>query len=461
MNDLQLFAGDMPVFSAEVLEYAKSFNTTTRMPHISTRGSRFNFMRNGQLEGIAQTLYLDVVVLAQRAAVSRLWFAGQFDPNATEKLKPACWSIDGVTPGAPAEQRPAVTLTNGAQRPVNSCAECPNNIKGSAANGKGKACAYKQTLIVAAPDKLDEVWRLDVSGMGVFGESQPDKQLRSWSDYKSWLASRPGMPGGVPPFAVITRLSFDARQSVPALQFSVATTTQGGAAWLSTVDITRVIDRAKQADVVAELELPEADEVPVALLAASAAEPSMTPPSHVQAYAQPAAAAVPATTLTHPLPAAATPAATAPSVAGQPLGLNHPDVPQEVRDWAASPGVTQTMIDEYLRDEYPEALEPPAAAATVAPAAPPAPPAPPKRKRRTKEQIAADNAAAAAAAAAAVEQPPVATPVAAPVSAPVEAPVASPAATPAVAPAAADGNGIDAMLSAKMSELLGGGFDDQ
>jgi hypothetical protein len=51
-------------------------------------------------------------------------------------------------------------------------------------------------------------------------------------------------------------------------------------------------------------------------------------------------------------------------------GLAHPEVPDDVRQWATHPLVTFALVDDYLLEHYPEALNPPP---VPAPAAIPAP----------------------------------------------------------------------------------------
>ena len=501
MNDLAIFSS-APVYSQAILDHAKTFAVSApQMPHISTKGSRFNFIRGSEVF-VAPSLTIDVVVIAARKTTSRIWFAKEFDPNSAEKVKPSCWSVDGDTPQAPAASRPHVQGPAG-PRPVTACAECPMNIKGSSRNGQGKACAFKQTLVVAPPTDLNEVWRLEVSGMGAFGNSQADKNLRSWKDYRDWLgAPRSNLPNGVAPNMVITRLSFDSRQSVPALQFGIVAE-NGVSPFLPQAAVEQAVARAKMQDVLTMLESDDeasgADDAPVAapqptaLAAPSAPSPAQAPAGFAQApVAAPVAAPAPVATqpVAPPAPIAPAPVAVAPAA---PLRLAHPDVPEEVRQWAAHPAVTEEMVTAYLDENYPEALEvpvppaPPAPMAPVAPVAPVAPagPAAPPRKRRTKAEMEAARAAEAAAtpaapvapvapaAPSAFAQAPAAAPsdfAAAPVAAPA-APVATPAAAPTasafaapVAPIATpNGPGapgtVGNQLADKLASLMGG-FDD-
>ena len=172
---------------------------------IGLKGGRFRIVVNGKEEGIIQENYLDVVILAAYPAVSRLYYESQYD--ADSKAAPSCYSADGVSPAADVKHKQA-----------DKCATCPQNVLGSKiANGnKSKACSYFRRLVVMlAGDTEGRAFRVDVKGMGVFGESYPKTHMYNLTDYAKFIAAR-----NVDLGTVVTRLTFDTEQSVPKLLFS-------------------------------------------------------------------------------------------------------------------------------------------------------------------------------------------------------------------------------------------------
>ena len=116
------------------------------------------------------------VVLINAAAVGRTFYAGTYVKG--QKMKPTCWSADTQSPDAavPADQRQA-----------NFCKDCKQNIKGSAAQGDGRACRYSQRVAVAlASDTgVDEnVYQISLPATSVFGDADGQKMpLQAYGRY--------------------------------------------------------------------------------------------------------------------------------------------------------------------------------------------------------------------------------------------------------------------------------------
>ena len=164
-------------------------------PKISIKGSRFR-IKEGSTETVLNTLELEVVIVGANPRLSKTWYAAKWDPNA-EASAPNCYSLDGVSPAAYAED------------PQNDlCASCPKNAWGSAVADNGqqlKACRdHKRLAVVAADDASGPVYLLEVTPAALKGLNQ----------YQRELTMR-----GIPAEVVKTKVSFDSDASFPKLKF--------------------------------------------------------------------------------------------------------------------------------------------------------------------------------------------------------------------------------------------------
>ena len=164
-------------------------------PKISIKGSRFR-IKEGSTETVLNTLELEVVIVGANPRLSKTWYAAKWDPNA-EASAPNCYSLDGVSPAADAED------------PQNDlCASCPKNAWGSAVADNGqqlKACRdHKRLAVVAADDASGPVYLLEVTPAALKGLNQ----------YQRELTMR-----GIPAEVVKTKVSFDSDASFPKLKF--------------------------------------------------------------------------------------------------------------------------------------------------------------------------------------------------------------------------------------------------
>ena len=164
-------------------------------PKISIKGSRFR-IKEGSTETVLNTLELEVVIVGANPRLSKTWYAAKWDPNA-EASAPNCYSLDGVSPAADAED------------PQNDlCASCPKNAWGSAVADNGqqlKACRdHKRLAVVAADDASGPVYLLEVTPAALKGLNQ----------YQRELTMR-----GIPAEVVKTKVTFDTDASFPKLKF--------------------------------------------------------------------------------------------------------------------------------------------------------------------------------------------------------------------------------------------------
>jgi hypothetical protein len=211
-KELSLFDQQQTQLPAHLQGYDSGLSKTlmeavgTALNRIGTKGSRFRQIVRGVEEGVWEENYLDVIIVGVVETVSRRFYPSTYQQGG-DNAPPTCYSVDGIAPASDVKQKQA-----------DKCQQCPQNIKGSKTgdNGmKAKACSYFRRLVVMlAGDPEGIIYRLDVTAMGLFGESHEKQQRYALNDYSKALANR-HMDAG----AVVTRLSFDTDQSVPKLLF--------------------------------------------------------------------------------------------------------------------------------------------------------------------------------------------------------------------------------------------------
>jgi hypothetical protein len=174
-------------------------------PVLSIKGKVFRLRKDGKELPIlnpdrtpVQTL--DVVLVNACRTLSKQFYAKGFDES--ELTPPDCWSLDAVRPD------PSIA------KPVNpTCANCPNNVFGSAmaqdgsARG-GKACADTKRIAVIMPQDLK------AENPMVFLLRVPATSLKNLKLYTDNLAHT-----GWDQAACVTRLKFDYAQAYPKLDF--------------------------------------------------------------------------------------------------------------------------------------------------------------------------------------------------------------------------------------------------
>lgn len=261
---------------------------------ISLRNGKFRFNKGGVEVGVLREPTLEVVVVAANPAVSRTFYIKPYD-DAEAGARPDCYSKEGVKPEADSLAKQA-----------DLCALCPQNVAGSAKNGKGKACAYKKRIVTVHPSAIDgDAYAIDVAAMGLFGEDEPSQKLFNLKSYIGALKAN----GLIVP-AVVTKLSFDDESSVPKLFFTPVRT-------LTDAEWAQVEKRAVSEEVRAMLDDVDnkvEENKPVGQIAAPAAPATLGPPLTSPHEMNPApAAAAPAPTRRGRKPAAETPPTPAPA----------------------------------------------------------------------------------------------------------------------------------------------------
>jgi hypothetical protein len=169
-------------------------------PVISIKGKVFHIQRGDERTLVTKgedgepASSLEAVIVAVNPNKSKVYYDRGFEEGSV--AKPNCYSNDGITPAADAED-PQST----------KCATCPHNQWGSRITdngGKGKACADSMRLAIAPPDQLNDPMLLRV----------PAASLKTLGQYGAQLAKR-----GVEPQHVVTKIGFDYNVAHPALTF--------------------------------------------------------------------------------------------------------------------------------------------------------------------------------------------------------------------------------------------------
>jgi len=173
-------------------------------PRLAFKGSRFR-LRQGDEEIVMKETSIEVIILKDFPAISRVYFAGAYDPDGDGK--PACASADGEFP-----------LSTIAAPQGKNCATCTQNEKGSVITDDGRktrACSFFKRLVILIKG-YEEVGPIvtDIKAMSLFGDSQSGENLWSLKAYFARLKSN-----GVQPFHIVTEITFNTDESVPVVLF--------------------------------------------------------------------------------------------------------------------------------------------------------------------------------------------------------------------------------------------------
>jgi len=206
MSDLEMFKGNSLV-SSDLFKSLQNLNDNlaggsgggTQNRRISLRGGKFRQVVNGDEMRVSKNDSMEIVII-DAAKIARTYYSGEYDPKAT--AAPTCWSADTNVPAPEVPED---------QRQASKCMDCPQNVKGSGA-GQGRACRFSQRLAVAFPQKLDEVYQLQLPATSIFGDSKDGKM--PMQAYAKFLRAN-----NTPAVAVVTEMAFDENSPVPKLFF--------------------------------------------------------------------------------------------------------------------------------------------------------------------------------------------------------------------------------------------------
>ena len=204
MSELTTFnPSKLPAFakSAELSSLAKSLagGVGVSQKRISTKGGVFRLIAGGKEVAAIDDRHLDVVIVQAAPKISRTYYAGTYEEGANSA--PTCWSADGDLPDASIDEPQSA-----------SCANCPQNAKGSGL-GDSRACRFSQRLaVVLANDMEGDVMQLTLAATSIFGKEDGDK--RPLQAYARYLAAQ-----SINPETLVTRMRFDTKAAVPKLFF--------------------------------------------------------------------------------------------------------------------------------------------------------------------------------------------------------------------------------------------------
>ena len=276
---------DAPAYLAVASEQARARNLAAMggikaggFPRISQGGGKFHIV-----EGDSKTLItdpnnpelpamqLEVVVVGFNPAVSKTYYAGDWEPGDAEE--PDCSSDNGVVPdsGVPAPQ-----CTN--------CAACPQNVWGSKIskhNGKQiKACSDNKRLVIVRAD--------DVAGSKAISLTITPGALKEWAEYVRALDGK-----GIEVSTVVTKVQFDPTVTFPKLVFKFGR-------YLTEAEVAQV--RVREAGDDVRLIAAPKSSAPAGPATVPVSAP-VAQPAAAQAVAQPATVSAP--TVQAPAPTAA------------------------------------------------------------------------------------------------------------------------------------------------------------
>jgi hypothetical protein len=203
MSNLTLFQQDLPDYlrEVEVDDMTKALaGGGAGSKRISVRGGVFRLIVNGEEIAKNENRAMNIVIVNGARKVGRTFYAGTYDPSAPSA--PDCWSSDGEKPDE-----------NARDPQHSSCADCPQNIKGSGQGG-GRACRYKQRLaVVLADDVNGDVYGLELAATSIFGNST-DLNKMPFQQYAKYVGAQ-----GKNINTLVTEMRLDSDSATPKLTF--------------------------------------------------------------------------------------------------------------------------------------------------------------------------------------------------------------------------------------------------
>lgn len=166
----------------------------------NTNGT-FKRIVGGEQIGKAIPHEINVIIVDMLKDVSRTYYEAEYDPQGTPTL-PDCWSNDGRTPDAKASNKQA-----------SACANCTQNVEGSGAKGRGKACRFSRRIAVLAEgDPSGEVYQMNIPAKSLFGKGTGN--VHPFESYCKFLKAN-----GEAPDTVVTKVMYDTDADTMTLCF--------------------------------------------------------------------------------------------------------------------------------------------------------------------------------------------------------------------------------------------------
>jgi len=206
MSNISIFQQQNTVATnREVSELSKALadsggGSTSR--RITMSKGVFRRIVNGKEAGKVKDGFLNVIVINALPKVSRQFYATAFDPDAAPTL-PDCWSNQGDVPDSKA-----------ANAQSTSCATCPQNIDGSGANGKGRACRFNRRIAVLLENDMSgDIYQFNIPAKSLFG-----KGVGNTHPFESYIKFLPANGESID--RIITQIAFDENETADVLKFT-------------------------------------------------------------------------------------------------------------------------------------------------------------------------------------------------------------------------------------------------
>jgi hypothetical protein len=207
MSNISIFQQKNSVATnREVSELSKSLadsggnGGTTR--RITMSKGVFRRIVNGKEAGKVKDGFLNVIIINALPKVSRQFYASAFDPDAAPTL-PDCWSNLGDVPDPKAANAQSA-----------SCATCPQNIDGSGANGKGRACRFNRRIaVVLENDMSGDIYQFNIPAKSLFG-----KGVGNTHPFESYTKFLPANGESID--RIVTQIAFDENETADVLKFT-------------------------------------------------------------------------------------------------------------------------------------------------------------------------------------------------------------------------------------------------
>ena len=206
MSNISIFQQQNTVATnREVSELSKALadsggGSTSR--RITMSKGVFRRIVNGKEAGKVKDGFLNVIVINALPKVSRQFYATAFDPDAAPTL-PDCWSNLGDVPDPKAANAQSV-----------SCATCPQNIDGSGANGKGRACRFNRRIAVLLENDMSgDIYQFNIPAKSLFG-----KGVGNTHPFESYIKFLPANGESID--RIITQIAFDENETADVLKFT-------------------------------------------------------------------------------------------------------------------------------------------------------------------------------------------------------------------------------------------------
>jgi hypothetical protein len=208
MSDLALFKNGIPAhlrnLGTDEATKALAGNKATKtagssMKRISIKAGVFRMIVDGKEVAQNEDRAMPIIIAAAAAHDSRTYYGKAFVEGQAVSA-PDCWSNDGKTPDAKAENPQAAR-----------CLDCPQNIAGSG-QGNSRACKYSRRLAVLLEnDPTQSVYQITLPSNSLWGSESGKLGIKPYAEF---LGSH-----GLGVTHVVTEMRFDTASSSPKLHF--------------------------------------------------------------------------------------------------------------------------------------------------------------------------------------------------------------------------------------------------